>query len=788
MNNKKLVIDVTLYDQNDFNKWRQSQDTIPQEIENHQQTVQINEEKLVSLERDLDALRPALAPIETRINQLQAQINTINNNKEIKSLRIKSYDLQTQIAREQKRLNDVKKSIAQYETVISHLGRQIDFKRLEEKINNLEVSKRTKSSEINNLQSELLSKNNELLALQQHINTLELKISSLRQMESSFKTSMQERDRLSMQPHDSGFKSSMQQDTHGFQSSMQQDTHGFQSSMQQDIQDFKSSMLQDTHGFKSSKGFKAAEEQSFKSSTPQPVPDHRQGRMLDEQQSRKMDRDLKNLKYQESQLKARIETINKNISSKQHDINTMTSDIGTCQNRLLFFSIDDKWSVRGQSLLQLQLELTNAMCDKRTAEQEKNQLDKTFTKLKNDGYETDRQIENLESKIKTYSSQRGDFSRIEDLNELNTLLDVEKQSSLIKQKKELSNEISQKSATVRQAKQQILALQKELHDLQNNHFLQRLQREPEQLINDLRSRTKDALNRFEEEYPAKQSDRVRLAMFEILTNLEALQNMPIYQSTYNLNLPDVLRQRYYQHCGLLWSNLNELTDEDHHLAKAIYSILKNHPIQTEFGMIQYDQLQFPKKDISEVNKVEERAYADARNDLLRLLKPYKSGTKDQQQLHKSGTALLDSIAEKKAKGQLNPGTLKFHMTILQTAAKLLQSPNDENLKKLFHHLIEESHEDSPVGKKILNALTTGFGLFAGKNIEVEKAASNFEKDLKNVKVFIPAVNPKSPQSTEEKVNENANTNTFFPAPSAPPLESNGEAPLYPDLANLKLNL
>lgn len=789
MTNQKLNTNFTAYDQNDIDTWTRSLYTIPQEIEKEQQNIPVYNAALEKLKKQLSDVNPSAAPHELRIGQLLAQKNSIINASQVTSLTSKATDLDKEIKIKKAQLVEVENTIANYNTVIRQIERRIEYKRIDDCIRGLENSKQRMVGEIATLQNNLLAKNTEALTLQQRINSLEANISKMRQADRDLRASIHHHGfKTSAHPHDLGFGSTLQQQN-GFESSMDQNS-GFKSSMHQE-NGFSSTQHQD-HGFKTSltTGFEE---------------DPIVGRRQHEHHREAMDShnvleiELQQLRGKEALLKTSIEMIKTDIANKQVAINSANSDIQIQQGLKLLYGIHEISSANGMNIFQLELELANIKSAKLTNTQEKTALENSLAILNRKANQTATEITSLQDTIRVYANRRGDYDKINDLSTLDTLLDKEAQSEPIKQKRSLEDQINSQQAAIDQSKYRIQSLQNNLHELKTNDFKQKITQHPAKLISDLIANTQNVLSQYEAAHPAQQSDKVRVALVNLLEHLQAIQNIPMFESAYRDLVGDVPaeQQRYIQYCGMLWVEFNELNKdlnaEDIKLAEAILAILKANPIKSGTAITEYDNLALPRCAIDEVKTREKSAYGVVLKVFTERLNPYKNAPhKDQKQLYKSGIALLDSTVAhlaKKGKEQAKPGTLKFYTNMLQTAVQLMKEPSNEKLQKALHFLIEQSSDQPPIGQRILKSLTTGFGLFGDKNVDVETAGTNFEKDFKNVKHFIPVVNTSFVLPVEEKAVPSHPSTLFSTTPTAPPVEptDEGYVNIYPDLSLLKYN-
>lgn len=760
---KKLDKNFTVMNHNDLEHWKKLLVTVPQAIAQEDQNVCDYEAQLATLNNELNTLHAEhLAPIEKQINDLEAQIKILTLPEKIASLRSIASLLQVEIEIERKRLSEVKHTIANYDTIITQLQARIKIKELDAQIKSLESDKCRKDLELCKLKHELAKKRDEFLLLRNCIN---------------------------MNRHDTRTNHFGQAHSN-FTSSGQQQGQGFTSSKQQEGQGFTSSKQQEGLGFTSSR------------------------QSVDDYDTRKPNLALEVNPYRvkEDQLNDCIQELTVAINRKQLEISKFNSEILEKQSTLRCYGQNEARLAQIESITQLRLEELNQISAKALQTREEDKLTLALAKLSSSYDETNSQINQLNVVLEGCFSRRKKFfdnTRVnglsvfdnKDLTDLNNQLREQRVelAPFLENKKQLNVQINKMDSLITSSKQTIAKLQAQLHNLNNDHFKKTLSIQPEELITKMILLTYQTLQLFEKQHPAKQSDQVRLSLAEIMDKLNYFQNAPTDQALYNEYVFNVYptQLKYYQLCGLLWTELDKLKeDDDYHLAEAILSILKSNPIESAFAIAEYDKLCSQQRnilqpiDMTKLCRSEQCAHDEARKNFLKLITDLKSDAqKERRQVYQTGTDVLDSFVGKKDKQQ-QVGALKYHTNFLQTAEQRIRKSNDEEIKKTLHELIEANDDDASMYKKVVGALSTGFGLFAKK--ESKTAMLNFEKAVNNVKSFPLGFRMLSQEaSNAESAKPDAPKCLFFPPkPSAPPLDvpaTTQNQSLYPDLRDFKFN-
>lgn len=745
MPKKILNKNFSVYDQAKISDWKTSLATIPETIEQERQTLQQYDDQLKFYQSELKKLQTEqLDPVEALVNKLTAQIQYLTLPEKIRTVKDQIGPLEVQVASEKNRLEEVTATIGFYKKTIANLEKHIKIKNLEAENAALVVEMRGKANKLSRLQPSLAMKKDQTFALRKRIEDLSNQTDSLTQAKLTNNASTE-----------SNFTTSMQQGS-GFTTSISGDMH--------------------------------ATDSGYLNSISNVNPTNYDSEIV------RLENELKRLKVEELNANQEKTTLENQVATIQHNINSLRNKITFNELSLHDYNEDDINSANAQDLTYLKLEVSKQVSEQIPYEQEKNRIERILSKLNPQLMDLKNKHRELTSNLEYYTSRRGEYAESTNLTDLDIQLDQQKniRAPLLEEKKRINGQVDYYASHISSQNREISRLQKKHQDLNSDGFMWKFWTQPDLLINELVSQSEKALTRFEEEHPANQSDKTRLTIADIRDKLATIQQIKLHESIYSDYLSNIqsVQIKYQQLCGLLWDQLKQLDeDKDYYLAQELLSILRSNPIDEHLARGEFNKLGLQPMPMSVVTDKEERDYQVAYDNLQRLITPMQnSADKAQKKVFASGTHLLNTLLKQKGKEAPNTGLLKFHTNILQTAAQLTQ-PHDEKVDKKFHHLIHENKDGKrSLCKQIFGAAlmflsvagsavssfflpplgiigsavcgtagtSTGFGLFmSGRSKGIDKATNNFESDTKKL--------------------------TFFPpAPSAPPLET---TPLMQDNDN-----
>ena len=737
MPKKYFEINLTVYNGPDINEWKDSVANIPVQIQKEENEIRDKEAHLVTQQDGLRNLQETqLDPVQHKIEKIDAQIHVITLPDEIETVNQKISPLEKQIDENTKRYNDENETVQFYEFNIKEIQRHIEIKELETEIEKSQETARHNEVELASLPSLLDSKQKLHQAIKSHTDSL---------------VARAEKIKIAKKESNQG---------NGFSSSQSQQNNNYSSSQEQ------SQTMSSSNGYGSSASIMSMEidHESIEIQTELATLINEQRRVHDEE----------------------IEIQNR-MNRLQQQKADAKSKIHANQRKLGNFSEDEKRLAHCQDANKLRDELSDKVSAKTPHEFNKNKFAAIIVKLKDELSALKRKFDQLTSSLIHYCSKTAELSENKNLEELRKLM-VEQhniEAPLLTQQGQFKAQIKRLEESILTRKEKVFRLEKEQRELNNNTFMITLWRNPETLIENLAALTDEVLNKFEEDHPGGQSDRVLQAMAEIRMKLVTIRHVELAQSTYSdyhgQNI-EADQKKYFQMCGLIWHQFALLNqEEDKHFAQALHSILQKNPIAEEYGKANFNALQLEPIPFDQIGDNVQQAYKQAKINLSELLDGLENDTRKEVKDHiKIGRDLIKSIEEKKS--DPTSGLLKFHTKILQTAEQLTRNSSDKKLQDKFEKLINDNQDGKPsLCKKIfgiavmfLSSLTPlsfaftpplvaagicaaggaglaiGFGIFVGgRSKGLDNELKKFKNSAKHLKLFAPA-----------------------PAPSAPPLEPN----------------
>jgi predicted nucleic acid-binding Zn-ribbon protein len=262
-------------------------------------------------------------------------------------------------------------------------------------------------------------------------------------------------------------------------------------------------------------------------------------------------------------------------------------------------------------------------------------------------------------------------------------------------------------------------------ELLGNQYLLKLRDQPEMLVNEITGMIRSRFADYEAAHPANQGEAIRICLAETVGKLGIIYGMPV-------DSDEAARKKYYQLCGLLWEILDRVDAETSlGLADEIMAILHYHPINDAEARNEYHLFRKVNPELlrdmtaADLVNMQYAEYDAAYQNLNAALAAVPADTsKAWRDLRECGQEVLTSINSHKLKA-VDKGDphfdIKFHTTVLNKTAQLVNEPGNQQLQREYHNLTEHNQDGKPsLAKKICG----GMLMFLGAALLVASVVAN----------------------------------------------------------------
>ncbi len=653
------------YTQEEITLWQAELKSIYEEIKNHSAQKSQHQTSLSAVDSQLRDVKAQIQPIEQKIQGIQAQIEIIQSTQSIDKLSEDMKPYQMTLGRLMPQLNQIKAQIFPIDENISRLRNLIEIKETQLNLEACRAKIISQQNTLGNLNNQFYKINDELSSKSARINTVQSELQSL-----EFQKSMDDMSHSAHHFHHGRHHHHSPHHQHQVPSVLKVIGGGLHLigdvAVRLRISDLRSQL--DT--------------------------------LLSEQSSMQIERDR----------------ISNNIHYHQNVVNTTLLEIRQAENRLLYYSIQDKVNAGMVDISQLRLDLTQCFNEKSPLAITEKRLMDEISANELQASKINKQIKNLENRIFFLKSQAKEYTDNLNIDDLQVKLKQQRSDKepFETKRNQLQKNIDIESSTISSITQAIQQFEKRKNSLESNYYLMMNRENPQQLLINLSQTILREFKNYDENYPANQSNVIRSCLIELQNKMNFINNMnddqPGQYSSAHID-SELAQKKYLRLCGLLWNFLDRVDDQEDNMlfAQAIMSILgttyrdPNECMREFFQFKQTHQHEMHNLTKDELDQIESDAFDEASRKLqLRLDFIPRGVSKELDKVKSTGLAVKNAMNVEKNQD------IKFCTKVLNKTSQLLETPLQKNIQDDYIKLAHLENNGQPSAAKKVGGFLLAF--------------------------------------------------------------------------------